>query len=90
MYKTQVNNGDLRQADIPMVAFSNALISLSEAIISVMFLALRRFRIWVKALRTANDNRRTTAALHGLSDHVLKDIGLSRYEISDFVRKKAG
>ena len=88
MYKTQVNTGEFRQADIPMVAFSNALISLSEAIISVIFLCLRRIRIYIKALRAANDRRRTTAALDGLSDHVLKDIGVSRYEVTDFVKKQ--
>jgi len=88
MYKNQVNNGEFHQTNIPMAAFSNALISLSEAIISIMILSLRRFRIFVRAMRKANDRRRTTATLHGLSDHVLKDIGISRYDISDFVRKK--
>jgi len=88
MHQNQVDSGGFRHNDIPMAALSNALITLSEAIISTVTLTLTGLNNRVKAMRLAHERRCTTAALHGLSDHVLKDIGVSRYQIRDFVNAK--
>ena len=88
MSQNQVNTGDFRPKDVPLAALSNALMTLSEAIISTVSLCKAGFVSRVKAIHLEFERRRTSAKLHGLSDHVLKDIGVSRYEIRDFVNAR--
>ena len=88
MFQNQVNTGGFRQTNVPLAALSNSLITLSEAIISTVSQIVAGLNSHVKAIRLAIERRQSTATLHGLSDHILKDIGVSRNEIRDFVNAR--
>ena len=76
MYKAQANTAGYQNAEMPLAENNNFKFSrIFNGVSSV-----------TKALVTAYNRRRTTATQHGLSDHVLRDIGVKRSEIANLVR----